>query len=102
MKVPEFQQLDNFQCIYGCFWYYPDGVFSLRLSLRLKKIIFNMYWYKQHLYIFIIDQMWMNALRNKTVTELNQTVWTKKELLNANVKKDIEKPKAEIVWVSEV
>ena len=44
----------------------------------------------------------MNALRNKIVTELNQTVWTKKELLNANVKKDIEKPKAEIVWVSEV
>ena len=61
-----------------------------------------MYWYKQHLYILIIDQMWMNALRNKNVTELNQTVWTKKELLNANVKKDIEKPKAEIVWVSEV
>ena len=45
----------------------------------------------------------MNALRNKTVTELNQTVWTKKELLNVNnVKKDIEKPKAEIVWVSEL
>ena len=61
-----------------------------------------MYWYKQHSYIFIIDQMWMNALRNKIVTKLNRTVWTKKELLNANVKKDIKKPKAEIVWVSEV
>ena len=74
----------------------------LSFQFKVEKNILNIYWYKQHLYILIIDQMWMNALSNKDVTELNQTVWTKKEVLHANVKKDIIKPKAEIAWVSEV